>query len=287
MTGGEVRISRGMINRLNREFAKKSKKERDDMFSRLATADVLYTDMTGARMNGQLKNIVVCTDGDDIMYFFRDKKGDEAIKGTPVEICTNVLVHGHDKTFYHYGGKHQECNEHHLRYLKGAAEIETNLTWHKKMRSLLQEMNTPRESQNRILSEEQVADFEKRYEEILDLADKEYYGNPPSQYYRKGFNLSKEFKKYKESILRFLKDPKVDFTNNVSERGCRKPKRHLAVSGTFRGKTNRSGEEYCDAMGVIQAIRARGGNVHDELREIFRRPMPKKEGMTETEEQEN
>lgn len=287
ITGGEVRISRGMINRLNREFAKKSEKERDDMFSRLATADVLYTDMTGARMNGQLKNIVVCTDGDDIMYFFRDKKGDGAIKGTPVEICTNVLVHDHDKTFYHYGGAHQECNEHHLRYLKGAAEIETNLTWHKKMRSLLQEMNTTRESQNRVLSEEQITDFEKRYDEIVELADKEYDDNPPSQYYRKGFNLSKEFREYKESILRFLKDPKVDFTNNVSERGCRKPKRHLAVSGTFRGTTNRSGEEYCDAMGVIQAIRAKGGNVHDEIRKIFRRPMPEKKCRTEVEEQEN
>ncbi|NBJ04445.1 hypothetical protein D3Z62_31730, partial [Lachnospiraceae bacterium] len=52
MTGGEVEVSRGMINGINAEFSSKTAQERKEIFSRLASAEVLYTDMTGARMNG-------------------------------------------------------------------------------------------------------------------------------------------------------------------------------------------------------------------------------------------
>ncbi len=87
-----------------------------------------------------------------------------------------------------------------------------------------------------------------RYDEILTLAGKEYYDTPLSKYYRKGYNLFIKLRDYKEDVLFFLRHTNVDFTNNKAERGCRKPKRHQAVSGTFRGNTNHSGEEYCDAM---------------------------------------
>lgn len=282
MTGGEVEISRGMINGINAEFSAKTAKEQEEIFSSLATSDVLYTDMTGARMNGGLKNIVVCTDGTDILYFFRDTKGDKAIQGTPVEIFTKTLVHDHDKMFYHYGGSHQECNEHHLRYLKGAQENEPNLTWHTKMREFLKEMNATREEQDRILTQEQIENFEKRYDEILDVADKEYYDNPPTTYYRKGYNLSIEFREYRESVLFFLRNPRVDFTNNKSERGCRKPKRHQAVSGTFRSNTNHSGTEYCEAMGVLQTLRANEGSIYEKLRNVFQRIRPSKKSQSTT-----
>lgn len=274
LSGGKLQISRGMVNGLTREFAGKTEAERKAEFKRLATGHVLYTDMTGARRNGKLKNIVVCTNGMDTMYFFRDTKGDKAMEGTPAEIFTDVLVHDHDRTMYHYGGKHQECNEHHLRYLKGAQENEPQLTWHGEMRLLLKEMNRVREEQGRDLSPEQIEDFETRYDRILDLADQEYEDNPPGKYYRKGYNLSVELRKYRKEVLLFLHDPEVDFTNNKSERGCRKAKRHLAVSGTFRGETNRSGEEYCDALSVLETIRGQKGNVYKEVAEIFRRQKP-------------
>ena len=57
------------------------------------------------------------------------------------------------------------------------------------MRELLKEMNETREKQNRVLEPEQIAGFEKRYDEILTLAGKEYYDTPLSKYYRKGYNL--------------------------------------------------------------------------------------------------
>ena len=277
MTQGELSPSRGMINTVNAEFMEKTKKEQAEIFQRLVTSEVMYTDMTASRMNGKNKNIVVCTDGQEILYFFRDNKGDRAFDGTPVKLFTNTLVHDHDRTMYHYGSTHQECNEHHLRYLKGAMENEPGLHWHGEMRSLLQEMNRTREAQGRKLRVEQIEDYKKRYDRILDKADKEYEENPPSKYYRKGYNLSVELREYKDSVLYFLEHEKVDFTNNVSERGCRKVKRHQAVSGTFRGNTNHSGEEYCAAMSVIQSAAATGKNVYQTAAEIFSRSRPPKQ----------
>jgi hypothetical protein len=279
ITDGEVSVSRGMINGINSEFSGKTEGERKDIFASLSSSPVMYTDMTGARMNGKLKNVVVCSNKKDVFYAFRDAKGDMGFKGTPVEYFLNVLVHDHDKTSYHYGGAHQECNAHHTRYLKGAEENEPELQWHGKMRQLLLEMNTCREKkEGRMLSEEEIRDFSDRYDEILDLADKEYEDNPPSKYYRKGYNLSLELREYKDAVLLFLGHPDVDFTNNEAERTARKVKRHLAVSGTFRGKSNIGGESYCEAMTVLQTDRNRGEPVWEKVRGYFRREGKKKGG---------
>ena len=279
ITDGEVSVSRGMINGINSEFSGKTEGERKDIFASLSSSPVMYTDMTGARMNGKLKNVVVCSNKKDVFYAFRDAKGDMGFKGTPVEYFLNVLVHDHDKTSYHYGGAHQECNAHHTRYLKGAEENEPELQWHGKMRQLLLEMNTGREKkEGRMLSEEEIRDFSDRYDEILDLADKEYEDNPPSKYYRKGYNLSLELREYKDAVLLFLGHPDVDFTNNEAERTARKVKRHLAVSGTFRGKSNIGGESYCEAMTVLQTDRNRGEPIREKVRGYFRREGKKKGG---------
>ena len=111
-------------------FPGKRKGSGREIFGRLFTSPVMYTDMTGARMNGKLKNVVVCSNKKDVFYAFRDTKGDKAFEGTPVEYFLKTLVHDHDKTAYHYGGAHQECNAHHTRYLKGAEENEPGLQWH-------------------------------------------------------------------------------------------------------------------------------------------------------------
>ena len=74
------------------------------------------------------------------MYFAREKKGHEGVKGTVTEDYQGILVHDHDITFYNYGADHQECLAHVLRYLKDSMDNEPDRTWNKEMRSLVQEM---------------------------------------------------------------------------------------------------------------------------------------------------
>lgn len=133
--------------------------------------------------------IYVCATPDGkALYFAREKKGHEGVKGTVTEDYQGILVHDHDRTFYNYGTDHQECLAHVLRYLKGSMDNEPDRTWNKDMHSLVQEMIHFR---NRLqLSEEldpcKVSEFEERYRKILETARKEYEDVPANDYYRDG-----------------------------------------------------------------------------------------------------
>ena len=43
------------------------------------------------------------------------------------------------------------------------------------------------------------------------------------------------------------------------------------MSGSFRGKTNRSGEDYCACMSVMQTDRRKGEKIYSKTREYFKR----------------
>lgn len=274
-TDGVLKPSRGMINGLNKEFALKTEEERKSIFDKLVKASVLYTDFTNVRHNGKLKNVLIITDKGDVLYQFCDTKGDAAIQGTPLEFFMNTLVHDHASVFFHYGNEHQDCGVHKTRRAIGVSQNEPELTWHMKMHDLLKEMNNTRNAaEGRILSKDQISDFEKRYDAILDIADQEYNDNPPSTYYRDGINLATELRKFKKDVLLFLHNPEVDFSNNVSELLARQIKRHTVMIGTFRGNSNASGEEYCAAMSILQSAKMKGKKVMNVLNEVFNRKMP-------------
>lgn len=201
LTNGELKISRGMINGLGKEFSLKTKQEQKELFQRIMASPVMHIDCTNTRVNG--KNtyvfVTVAPDG-EVLYFARHKKGHEGVKGTPPEDYQGILVHNHEKTFYKYGSSHQECLAHVKRYLKDASENEKGKTWSLKMLSLLKEMIHYRNGLSPLeeCSKEKVLEFEEKYLEILDTAKTEYEDEPPSDYYKDGFNLYKRLYEYKD-----------------------------------------------------------------------------------------
>lgn len=59
-----------------------------------------------------------------------------------------------------------------------------------------------------------VTEFEVRYDDALQTAEKEYRVNPPNEYYKDGYNLYMRMKQYRHNHLLFLHDPRVSATNN-------------------------------------------------------------------------
>jgi len=55
--------------------------------------------------------------------------------------------------------------------------------------------------------------FEERFGQILDIADREYDYEPPSKYYKNGFNLKKRLREFREAHLLFLHDKNVPADN--------------------------------------------------------------------------
>jgi hypothetical protein len=269
LTEGELKISNGMVNGLCREFSAKTVTERKEAFTDMLLSPVLHTDLTNARVNGKQVNVAVCATSDVAMYFAREHKGHEGVRGTPVENYQHTLVHDHDTTYYSYGGSHQECLAHVLRYLKDSTENEPGLTWSKKMRKLLQEAIHYRNSlkPKARLESARVDDLETRYAEILELAEKEYIQNPPNNYYKDGYNLYRRMAKDKESHLLFLHDRQVPADNNLAERLLRIFKRKQKQAISFRSFESLG--YLCDSLGVIASLSAQGNGILSDAVAVF------------------
>lgn len=271
LTDGRLSISKGMVNKLSREFAAKTEQERKTMFADLLLSPVLHTDCTTAKENGKNVSVFVCAAPDGkAMYFAREKKGHEGVKGTPVEDYQGILVHDHEKTFYNYGTGHQECLAHVLRYLKDSIDNEADRTWNKEMRALIQEMIHYRNSLQREAppDTEKVSGFEERYRAILKKAKEEYEYIPASEYYKDGYNLYLRMEEYMSNHLLFLHDHRVPATNNESERLLRRYKRKQQQAVSFRGFESIG--YLCDCMSMLIQIRQNEeSNLYNRVSQIF------------------
>ena len=273
LTGGKLKISKGMINKLCREFSSKTQAEQKKIFADLLSSPVMNTDCTNARVNGESAYVYVCATPDEqnVLYFAREKKGHEGVKGTVTEDFQGILVHDHEITFYKYGNAHQECLAHVQRYLKDSMENEPSLTRHRKMRELIREMVHYRNehADDAHLDPKIVSNFEGKYQEILEKAGEEYIFHEPSPYYRDGYNLYRRMQEYKTQHLLFLHDMRVPTTNNTAERCLRDYKRKQTFAMTFR--SFESIEELCQSKGVLLGVRKNNTNLYTAVKEIFNR----------------
>ncbi len=221
LTDSKLDISKGMVSKLCREFAEKTEMERKKVYAGLLSSPVMHTDLTTARINGKSAYVCVCASPDgQTLYFVREKKGHDSVKGTPVEDYQGILVHDHDVTYYSYGSGHQECLAHILRYLKDSIQNEPERTWNIQMRTLIQEMIHYRNGldSSEECSPEKIAEFEGRYRAILQKAKEEYEYIPADDYYKEGYNLYLRMEQYMENHLLFLYDNRIPATNNEAER---------------------------------------------------------------------
>ena len=137
---GKVDISTGFICSLAKQFSDCTQKEREDIFKELMTSPVLHGDFTFGRACGsQTAVIISVTDDGRVLYQGREKKGDEGVKGSPIEYYEGIFVSDHESALAKHGGKHQECMTHMDRYVKGAMENEPEKAWPGEMHDWISE----------------------------------------------------------------------------------------------------------------------------------------------------
>ena len=263
ISNGELSLSTGMISNLTKEFSSKTDQERDEIFLKLYSSPVLHADFTFGRVAGKQGTVLICADEDGtVLYQSKDKKGDEGVKGSPLEFYKGITVTDHEAALIKHGEKHQECLSHISRYLVGSIENEKNLTWNKLMKEWISEAlaywNNIKEGADQEDNQKDT-DFLNRYDEMVELAKKEYDYEPPNDYYREGYNLYKRMYEDREDYVLFIKDKSVPPTNNIAERYARVYKRKNIQAMCFRSK---NGVEYfCNGLSVIQTIKNRGENL--------------------------
>ena len=271
ISGGKVDISTGFICNLSKQFSDCTKEERDNIFRELMTVPVLHADFTFGRSCGKQSAVIITvTDDGRALYQGRTKKGDEGVQGSPVEHYSGTLVSDHEAAFVKHGERHQECLAHVKRYAKSEAENEPEKTWGRKLDAWITESVGYWHEVNdgfREFDKAEAETYVERLRAILATAKEEYEYEPPSKYYRDGYNTYRRMEESPEEYVLFLRDPGVPPTNNVAERCARRFKRKAHQVMSFRSQ--KGADRFCDGLTITESIKAQGGNLFEEVTERF------------------
>ena len=166
-------------------------------------------------------------------------------------------------SYVHCG--HALCGSHLLRELTFIVES-NEYAWARNMKRLLQESCAKvSKSEQKRLTDQELANLQKRYRNILTRDEKELPPIPPKPSGKRGklaksdaHNLWERLKKYEAAVLIFAKDPYVAFTNNRAEQDLRMAKVKQKVSGCFRVEIY--AKAYCRISSYLQTMANQGIN---------------------------
>ena len=125
------------------------------------------------------------------------------------------------------------------------------------------------------LFKEQINEFAKRYQNILDKgynenplpkkkSTKKKRGRPKKS---KARNLLARLDDHRKEVLAFMYDFKVPFDNNLAERDLRMAKVQQKISGTFRSQDGANA--FCRIRSYISTVRKNAVNVIDAIGNAF------------------
>lgn len=270
---GKIDISDGMICNLSRQFSRKTQEERDELFEKLRNAPVMHTDFTFGRVNGTTGAVIITATPDGtVLYQARKQKGDEGVKGSPLENYEGTVVSDHDSALIKHGKRHQECLIHIKRYMKSSMENEPGRTWSGEMSRWIAKSIDYWDRINEGKAEYDLSESMKliaEYDRIVEKAREEYEYEPPSRYYREGYNTYKRMYEERERYVLFLLDPSVPPSNNLAERSGRRYKRKNLQVMAFRSEKGRG--YYCDGLSVLESMKAKKENLYEGISARFNR----------------
>jgi len=132
-------------------------------------------------------------------------------------------------------------------------------------------MNTARknliEQGSSSFDEDALKKYFARYDELVELGYRQNKKTSNRLAKKEEKTLLNRLVKYKANHLFFLKDFRVPFDDNMSERDLRMCKQRQKMSGGFR--TDDGIQMFCDIMSVIRTIKRRGMNIFQSINDLF------------------
>jgi hypothetical protein len=243
----------------------------EEILQSLYNADYVHTDESTININGrnhQLHNY--SNDKYTLQYMHQNKTKDAMVEIGFLPNYIGTLIHDHNKVQYNFGTNHAECNVHVLRYLKGVTDF-TKHTWAEEMAKLLKEIlhkkNLLKEEGIDCFDANPLADYVKKYDEILKQANKQYQSDYDINAYKdEERRLITRLAEYKDNHLLFMYDFKIPFSNNRAESDIRPGKRKQNI-GIFRSEDG--ARYYLKIRSFVSTFLKNNKNVFQGIKDAF------------------
>jgi len=233
----------------------------------LLKAAAINVDETSFRVDKKNHWIHVYGAGDITLKFLHRRRGLEAINAINIiPRYGGAIIHDCWASYLSYSHcDHGLCGSHLLRELTFIVEAH-GYAWAVNMKRLLQQTcKKISQSEEKKLTDKDLANLQKRYRTILTQGEKELPPIPPKPSGKRGklaksdaHNLWERLRDHESSVLLFAKDPHVSFTNNRAERDLRMSKVKQKVSGCFRATLY--AQAYCRISSYLQTMANKGFN---------------------------
>ena len=166
------------------------------------------------------------------LYHIDEKRGYDAIEAMGIlEGYSGWLVHDFWSPYFKLSCSHAMCNQHIVREL---AYFEEKYSWAKNLKTLLLDSNEEPDSRSPDQWYEQYSKIVKEGYAQIDFKPDKSKPQRGRIAKPKELNLLERLDKHKNSVLAFLENAEVPFTNNQAEQDVRMAKVKQKISGCFR-----------------------------------------------------
>lgn len=275
LSNNKLKMCQGTVGNIMYQFHKKSKSSLDTMKKELLKQPVINEDETPITVNGKIMSAIgVFTDKISLIDAFSNKGLESFEEMGILDRYIGTVCHDHNKIHSSFTqSKQAECNFHILRYCKAEYEV-------RKRECIKDFMNYLLELKDRVdkykmlgrtaFTETEYNEAKTKYLELIEIWYKEFkadYDKDKSKYYDSERCLITRLKEYVDDHLRFTTDFRIDFTNNLAERGLRKIKTKLKIAGGFRNL--QFSKYYCGAISIIDTCKKQNMNIGETIKSIF------------------
>lgn len=225
----------------------------------------LHVDETGWRLDGK-KSWVWALVNERLAYYHVDRsRARKVLKGLPGEDFNGTLISDFYSVYLKLPYRMQKCLVHLLRDFHECAQTDRTEEFVKAYRRIKRLINDARKLRDR---HDQIPSGE--YARLRIRLEERLFDFMAFGYTNKNLQrLSKRFAQSWLDIFRFLKDPSLDWNNNLAERMIRP--NVIYRNRSFGNRSDRGAEAHGTIMSLMQTLRLQDKNVSESLRLAFLR----------------
>lgn len=275
ISDNKIKMCQGTVGNTIAQFSKKSKSIINKMKNEILKQPVINEDESPITVNGKIMSTIgVFTKQISLIDAFSNRTLEAFKEMGILDRYIGTVCHDHNKIHLSFPqSKQAECNFHILRYCKAEYEVHKREIIKEFMDYLLELRDKVDEYKlqgKTCFTDIEYETAKAKYLELLDIWDKEFkkeYDKDKEQYYDSERCLKTRLRKYVDDHLRFLTDFRIEFTNNLAERGLRKIKTKLKIAGGFRNL--QFAKYYCDAISIIDTCKKQNMSIGETIKNIF------------------